>query len=298
MVLITGGTGFVGLNLQKYLENTHEVNSISVRYNLNQNFHFDADSIVHLAGKAHDLKKVSLPNDYYEANYKLTKQIFDAFIISNANTFIYISSVKAVADSVENVLTEECIANPITHYGKSKLLAEEYITSVSLPENKKVYILRPSMIHGQGNKGNLNLLYKVVKMNLPYPLGAFDNKRSFLSIGNLNFIIKELIDRNDVLSGIYNVSDDVTISTKEIILIMSDVLHKKAKVWYINKSLINFLAKLGNTLKLPINQERLQKLTENYIVSNDKIKGALKKELPLSSEKGMRLTIESFTNEK
>lgn len=49
-----------------------------------------------------------------------------------------------------------------THYGKSKLLAEQYILSKTIPNGKRVYILRPCMIHGTGNKGNLNLLYKIV----------------------------------------------------------------------------------------------------------------------------------------
>jgi hypothetical protein len=49
------------------------------------------------------------------------------------------------------------------------------------------------MIHGAGNKGNLNLIYKLFSKGIPWPLGAFDNKRSFCSIDNLMFIIKELI---------------------------------------------------------------------------------------------------------
>ena len=52
-------------------------------------------------------------------------------------------------------------------------------------DGKKVYILRPCMIHGPGNKGNLNLLYGVVSKGMPWPLGAFENRRSFTSIGNL-----------------------------------------------------------------------------------------------------------------
>ena len=83
------------------------------------------------------------------------------------------------------------------------------------------------MIHGPNNKGNLNLLYKIVKRGMPWPLGNFKNQRSFCSIDNLSFIIKELIKNNNVKSGIYNVSDDETISTNELINLISSVLNKK-----------------------------------------------------------------------
>ncbi|MGK4422647.1 hypothetical protein ACSLVQ_30785, partial [Klebsiella pneumoniae] len=73
----------------------------------------------------------------------------------------------------------------ITHYGKSKLLSEQFILSQDIPKGKRVYILRPCMIHGPNNKGNLNLLYEIVKKRIPWPLGMFKNKRSFCSIDNL-----------------------------------------------------------------------------------------------------------------
>ncbi len=82
---------------------------------------------------------------------------------SKAKKFIFFSTVKAVADSVEGILNEETTPNPKTAYGKSKLAAEQYINRQPIPDDKLVYILRPCMIHGPGNKGNLNLLYSIVK---------------------------------------------------------------------------------------------------------------------------------------
>jgi nucleoside-diphosphate-sugar epimerase len=197
-ITITGSTGFVGANLHGYLKSFHELHSISMRYQPNQNFDLTTDAIIHLAGKAHDFKKVSNPTDYYEANFELTKQVFDSFLLSDASIFIYMSSVKAVADDVFGVLDENTISNPKTHYGLSKLQAENYILNQKIPQGKRIFILRPCMIHGPGNKGNLNLLYKIVSKNIPWPLGAFENKRSFCSIENLMFIIKELIERADI----------------------------------------------------------------------------------------------------
>lgn len=290
MIFLTGSSGFVGSSLLKYFEN--EVIKVSSR---NNEFNIEvAKIIIHLAGKAHDLKKTSNPKEYYQVNTELTQTVFDTFLASDANVFITLSSVKAVADEVEGSLTEEHIPNPITHYGKSKLLAEQYILSQEIPEGKRVYILRPCMIHGPGNKGNLNLLYKLVSKGIPWPLGGFENKRSFCSIDNLMFIIKELIERDDIPSGVYNVADDEALSTNNVISILAESQNRKAKIWNVSKGLIKSLAKLGDILCLPLTTERLHKLTESYVVSNQKIKSAIGKDLPVSAKDGLLKTFNSF----
>lgn len=294
-VSITGASGFVGKNLERYLSDLDiNVNSISRKDLNNTSWNLiDTDAVVHLAGKAHDLKKTSIPQEYYEVNFELTKKLYDAFLKSDSKKFIFISSVKAAADTVNKVLTEDIIPTPTTHYGKSKLMAEQYIQSQPLPIDKCYYILRPCLIHGPGNKGNLNLLYKFVHKNIPYPFGAFLNKRSFLSIGNLCFVIKGLLEKN-VSTGIYNVADDKALSTNEVVSILAASLNRKAKLWAVPKYFIKGLARFGDLLSLPINTERLDKLTENYVVSNDKIKKALSANFPIDTEKGLEITAKSF----
>lgn len=294
--IITGSTGFVGKNLINYFNKfLINIRLLSRDELLNGRcFDNNIDAIIHLAGKAHDFKKTSNPEEYYQVNFELTKNLYDAFLKSNAKKFIFISSVKAAADSVAGILDENLIPNPQTHYGKSKLMAEEYIRSQPLPEGKSYYILRPCMIHGPGNKGNLNLLYKFVKKGIPYPLAAFNNKRSFLSVENLCFVINELITREDIPGGIYQVADDDALSTNEVISILASSLKAKPRLWKISKNMIVFLAKTGDKLHLPLTTERLDKLTESYVVSNEKIKRALNKELPLTAIEGLKITANSF----
>ena len=293
-IVITGTTGFVGTNLKDYLKASNEIEPMSVRYKLNQQFELKADVLIHLAGKAHDLKKVSNPQEYYEANFELTKQLFDAFLVSETSVFIFMSTVKAVADEVKGILEEDELPNPNTHYGIAKHQAEQYILSKELPKGKKVYILRPCMIHGPGNKGNLNLLYQLVAKGLPWPLGAFENQRSFLCIENLCFIIKELLENESIPSGVYQVADDKALSTNELIQLLGNSLDKKSRILNLSKSVIKAMAKLGDYLYLPLNSERLQKLTENYVVSNQKIVKAIGKALPVSVEEGLKVTFRSF----
>jgi nucleoside-diphosphate-sugar epimerase len=291
-IFLTGSSGFVGLNLVKFLNDNYSI----IKYQRDSKLLMNESIVIHLAGKAHDLKKTSNSEEYYQVNTEFTLNVFDAFLASDAKVFITLSSVKAVADEVKGSLTEEYIPIPMTHYGKSKLLAEQYILSKGIPEGKRVYVLRPCMIHGPGNKGNLNLLYKLVSKGIPWPLGAFENKRSFCSIDNLMFIIKELVENDDIPSGVYNVADDEALSTNEVISILAQSQNRSLKIWKISKRSINFFAKIGNILRLPLNEERLQKLTDSFIVSNLKIKNAIGKPFPVSSRDGLLKTFKSFHN--
>lgn len=303
-VLITGISGFVGRNLEKYLNETNynvkgisraPISSKEIKYcNLSKEVWDDAHAMIHLAGKAHDLKKTSDHQEYFEVNTELTIKLYNHFLESDCETFVYISSVKAVADEVEGILTEDITPDPVTVYGKSKLAAENHILSLEIPSNKRVYILRPCMIHGPKNKGNLNLLYSFISKGIPYPFGKYENKRSFVSIENLCFIINELINNSKIESGIYNIADDDSLSTKELVAIIAETINKPSKILGIPKFAINLLAKVGDFFPLPINSERVKKLVENYEVSNYKIKKAIKKELPLSSIQGIKKTVKSF----
>jgi nucleoside-diphosphate-sugar epimerase len=297
--IITGGSGFMGKNLITYLKERNTDVDALARNKLHSIIpeHLNSyDAVVHLAGIAHDLKNGSSATEYYNINYGLTKDLFDAFLISNAKKFIFISSVKAVADQVSDVLTEDEIPNPETDYGKSKLLAEKYIGEQILPKEKSVYILRPCMTHGKGNKGNLNLLFKLINSGLPYPLAAFENKRSFLSIQNFCFIIKEIIDRDNFPPPTYNIADDVPLSTNKVVSILSTSLGKDPILLKVPQQIIRHLGKVGTYLNLSFNTDRLNKLTENYVVSNEKIKIAINKSLPLSSAEGLELTAGTFAS--
>lgn len=293
-IFLTGSTGFVGQNLISYLKN-NDISRLGRQqlHKIAEESMKDVGAIIHLAGKAHDLKKSANPAEYYEVNFELTKKLYDAFLESDAKKFVFISSVKAAMDTVEGILTEDVSPTPFTDYGKSKLMAEVYIQAQPLPEGKSFYILRPCMIHGPGNKGNLNLLYKFVEKGIPYPLAKFYNKRSFLSIQNLCFVINTLIEE-DIPSGVYNVADDDALSTTEVVHILAQSLAKKPSLWPISAQLIRLLAKVGDIVNLPLNTERLTKLTENYVVSNSKIKKALGKPLPLSTVDGLKITANSF----
>lgn len=291
-VLITGSHGFVGTNLIETLTPIYNI----IRWNARKDRSLpECDAVIHLTGLAHDTKNVIGPERYFDVNTEITKKIFNRFMESSAKKFIFFSSVKAQEND--------------TPYAKSKKQAEEYILNkfqnssswtnqAAEPsvmfQDKQVYILRPCMIHGKGNKGNLNLLVKWVKKGWPWPLAAFANKRSYASMGNVSYIIEQLLSKN-VESGIYEVCDDEPISTNELIEIISRCMGKEIKMICVPRNIMEVIARVGGWLHLPLNTERLRKLTENKIVDNSKIKMALGiDKMPIGAKDGLRMSIQSM----
>lgn len=279
-VLITGSHGFVGTNLIESLSGIHEI----IRWDVRSDEELpDCDAVIHLAGKAHDVRcKKEDGRVYYEVNTDLTKKIFDAFLQSGAEKFIFFSSIKAQDND--------------TPYAKSKRLAEEYIEELinkreDVRRNKKIYILRPCMIHGKGVKGNLPLLFKFIKKGWPWPLAAFENQRSYASMGNVSFVVNELLIQ-DTESGIYNLCDDDPVSTNDLIQLMSESYGHEAKMIKIPKGIIGIVSKVGDLLHLSLNTGSLRKLTGDYIVENYKIKRALGiKTMPIQAMEGLKVSI-------
>lgn len=310
-ILITGVHGFVGSNLVEALKKEHTIYGLDIvspqKEGVNKTFSWeelekglipDVDAIIHLAGKAHDTKNKSAAEVYFKVNTGLTKKIFDYFLAHDSiKKFVFFSTAKAAADRVEGILTEDVVPTPVGPYGESKIKAEEYIIKnekLRIKNGQSVYIFRPCMIHGPGNKGNLNLLYNVVKIGIPWPLGAFENSRTFTSVENICFAVHGVLTK-DVPSGIYNMGDDEALSTNELIEEICKSLGKKAHIWRLPKGVMTGVAKLGGILHLPLNPDRLQKLTENYVSSNAKIKQALGiDKMPVDAREGLQRTLESF----
>ena len=277
-ILITGSNGFVGTNLRRYLEERgHSCVTLDVRdadYDWTEFAKIPFEScgaIVHLAGKAHDLKKVAAEQSYFDVNVGLTEKIFNASV-GKVSRFVYFSSSKASAEG--------------NAYGRSKLAAERFL-------NGRAIVLRPAMIHGPGNKGNLNLLWGIARHGLPWPLAAFENRRSFTSIGNICAAVEALCERGE--NGVYPIADDEMLSTNRLIELIAETCGKRAKLWRIPKPFMRMVARIGDVLYLPLNTERIEKLTEDSLVDNSKLKAALGwREMPIRAEDGMRKTLETF----
>ncbi|SDC95654.1 NAD-dependent epimerase/dehydratase family protein [Niabella drilacis] len=296
-IIVTGASGFIGQNIMEHLAGSFQIESVSLRKSDWQHSFQGAFTVINLVGKAHNHKGVATKNDYFYANLELTKQIFQCFITSSATLMIHVSSLAALEEFESTIpLTEENSCAPDSWYGKSKRAAEIWLLDQPLPENKKLIILRPPMVHGPGDKGNLGLLYNLISKGIPYPLAAFNNLRSFISIDNFGFLIKQIISHQEIVpTGIYHITDDEAVSTNDLIEIIRAQTGKKGITLSLPKAFVKLVAKTGDLIPLPLNTNRLKKLTGTLLVSNKKIKSVLKIEkLPITAREGLVNTIKSF----
>lgn len=308
-ILITGAYGFIGGKVSRFFKEkgaglvsldikTEQSSLFDEQYMWGDRLPLDGiDTIIHLAGKAHDTSPNPAPEPYFAINRDLTIKIFDYFLESNATTFIMFSTAAAVADELPQnfVLDEDNFEPaPTTAYGLSKLQAEQYIASKELPPNKRVYVLRPTMVYGEGAPGNLALLLGVVSKGIPYPFGKFDNKRTFVSIDNLLFVLNELIEKQPQ-SNTFFVTDDESLSTVELIKLIGEATDCEAKIWNLPRWIVDSMVAVGDVLHSPLNKKRFKKMTGDFIVSNHKILRTLNlKELPSRANQTMLETLKTF----
>lgn len=300
-ILVLGGNkGFIGSHLDGKLHKLFDCKFVSMR-NFDWKIEkFSPNCIINLVGKAHDFSGTAKEEDFYYANFELAKKAFQIFLDSEAHVFIHISSLSAVEEiEASKPLSEITAYNCVSPYGKSKKAAEEWLLTQTLPLGKKLIILRPPMVHGAGDRGNLKQLYQMVSKGIPYPLALFKNKRSFLSIKNFCFYIEQIVLNIDQMeTGIYNIADDETLSSNEIVKIIKEVTGLNTPVFPLPKRFIRWVSKVGDHTSLPLNTWRLKKLTGTLVISNKKIKIALDiQRLPRTAKEGLRETIRSFKEE-
>lgn len=193
-ILITGATGYLGGYLSLSLGSTHDI----IKYD-RINFPMEIDSIIHCAGLAHDFKGKYNFDDFYDVNTVLTKRILNEFLDSSASTFIYISSIKSIANeySFKNLKNDDKTP-PYHPYGLSKRLSEINIAEFEerLKKLKKqVFIIRPCMIYGGGKSINFNKIVKLLQIGIPLIYPDKSIKRSYTNINLISDLITKILKK-------------------------------------------------------------------------------------------------------
>lgn len=218
-VLITGANSFVGDNVRRYILDTSKEFEIDVVDTMNDSWRnadfAKYDTVFHVAGIAHVDPKPEMATLYYKVNRDLTIVIAGYAKERGVKQFIYMSSAivyhasKSLMGSVKALQTEP---KPNDFYGDSKLQAEIGLRALE-NESFKICILRPPMIYGPGNKGNLPRLGWLATKVPVFP--AWHNKRSMLFVDNLAEFVKQIILRN--LHGTFFPQNAELVDTVEIV---------------------------------------------------------------------------------
>lgn len=312
-VLITGSTGFVGLELTSQLSNSHKFNVRAVvrRSSRNSlpanipNVCFESinaktdwkealqsvDIVIHLAARVHVMKEGSVDNleEYRKANVFSTINLARQAALSGVKRFIFLSSVKALGEqSGFNAYTEQTECVPIDAYGKSKLEAEIELKKVLENTNTELVIIRPPLIYGAGVKANFNNLIKLCDQPIPLPFGAIKNNRSLIYLENLTSFIEICCLHPDAANQTFLISDDKDVSTTKLIHTIKKALKKPAFLIPIpHHWLVSLLTTLGKA-------DLATRLLGNLKLDISKAKALLGWHPPFTFEEGVKKTVDHF----
>jgi nucleoside-diphosphate-sugar epimerase len=319
-VLVTGATGFIGNHLifkLKTIENLsiraaiRSQSSQSSQNQLPEGIEFvtvgnidrdtdwqealkDIDTVIHLAGRAHILDdRVANPEaEFIKVNTEGTANLAGQSIQAGVKHFIFISSIGAMATLSEQTLTEATTSQPDTPYGRSKLEAEQQLIKLAKDTSLNWTILRPTLVYGANNPGNMAILVKLIQKQLPLPFGSIDNRRNFLYVGNLVDAIATCVTNEKAKNQLFLIADTQVLSTPELVTQIARAMNLPVKLLPIPSSLLKGLGYVGNLASsildksLPITSQSIDKLLGSLAVDNRHICQTLDWQPPYTTEEG------------
>lgn len=319
-VLITGASGFVGYHLiASAIENGLEVyaavrpeSDIAHLKNLPVNYvqlNFGAVDelkaeleakqyayIIHAAGttKAKSLQAYNRVNADYSRNLALAASLANYKL----EKFVFVSSLAAVGPITDfnASIYDDSEAKPVTFYGMSKKLAEEYLCQI---ENLPLVIVRPTAVYGPREK-DIFILFKTINSGFEPYIGRFNQQLSFIYVKDLANLIVQIL-KSDVVRQTYNVSDGHCYDRYALANEIKKALQKKTFKVHLPLGLVNALAGFmdtiyANSAKTPtLNKEKMKELTApNWICSIDNLKKDLQFAPEYNLEKGLDETVKWY----
>lgn len=268
-IMVTGANGFIGKSLVQYLsERNYDVISLVRNLGGSEDFEhsniqlidsFDADSIknidfsdvsciVHLAARAHilSLDEEDSLLQFRKVNTKATLCLASAAADAGVKRFIFLSSIGVNGTSNVRPFTIQSPPDPKEDYAISKYEAETGLMALSKSKGIEVVIIRPPLVYGPDAPGNFGRLAKLANSFLPLPLASIDNKRSFVSIGNLVDLIERCIEHPDAVNQVFLVSDDEDISTSQLLKMLREAAGKRPLLVPMPITILKFLGRLLN----------------------------------------------------
>ena len=317
--LVTGSTGFIGSHLIPLLiqqgwkvraairNPTNKLPSEVSTANLGNIDRFtqwepiltDMDTVIHLAARTHILHD-NTPNpeaEFLKVNLQGTANLVKQSIAVGVKHFIFISSIGAMATLSDHPLTETSPCQPDTPYGRSKLQAEQVLIELASQSNMTWTILRPTLVYGSGNPGNMERLIKLINRGLPLPFGLVNNRRSLLYVGNLVDAIATCLTHPNAKNQTFLVSDGQDLSTPELIRKIAYHLERPCHLLPVPPSLLKLAGHLGDTIEqftkrpLPLNSSTIDRLLGSLVVDSSHIRNTLNWEPPYTVDEGLSKTL-------
>lgn len=319
-VLVTGATGFLGRALCRTLAGAgwtvrgtfHRVrpetgsSGVSEWHgirSLEENIDWepllaDVDCVVHAAAIAHRIDRSQDVSDsvYDLVNHRATALLASACKRSGIRRFVFVSSIGATADMSETLVDEETPCAPSTCYGRSKLAGERAISEILADGDCDWCILRPTLMYGPGNPGNMARLLRLIRLGIPIPFGAIQNRRSFLFVGNMVSAIQLGATATAASRQVFCVADDDVLSTPELIRAIGSATGRRIRMWAAPHSALAALGRLGDLVERATGRSpgfdsvSVRKLSGSLEVSTSRLKATCGWRPPFSLEEGLLQT--------
>lgn len=247
--------------------------------------------IVHLAARTHVMRETAADPlaAYRRANVAGTERLARAAAGRGARRLLFLSSVKVHGErTASRALTEEDAPRPADAYGVSKLEAEQALARVAAETGLEVTILRPPLVYGPGVKGNFLRLLRLVARGVPLPVGAIENRRSLIGLGNLVHAIVSAIDSPRAAGRTYLVADGEDLSTPALVRALAQALGVKARVPAAPRAALTLLAALTGR------RAELARLADSLQVDSSRIRRELGWRAPFTLAQGLAETAQWY----
>lgn len=190
------------------------------------------DCAIHLAARTHVMRETAADPlaEYRRLNVVATERLATACARAGVRRLVFLSSIKVNGEATGTPFTEQDVPHAEDAYGQSKLEAERILGEIAAASRLETVILRPPLIYGPGVKGNFLRLMRAIDRGIPLPLGAIDNKRSLIYLGNLVDAIMLCLDHAAAAGKTYLVADDEDVSTPDLIRHIALALGKPARL--------------------------------------------------------------------
>lgn len=300
-VLLTGVTGFVGSILSEALISQYSLvtvmRSSTDRKRTNQfsvgdfcadsDFSaalYDVDTVIHLAARAHIINSCSSDplDEFRKCNTEATLKLAKQSAAAKVKRFIFISSIGVNGVENRTPFAYSDSPNPTEDYAISKYEAEIGLKNIAEDTSMEVVIIRPPLVYGKNAPGNFGTLLKVAQKNLPLPLGAINNQRSFVAIDNLIDLIVTCIEHPSAVNQTFLVSDDENISTSNLLKKLTLAAGKKPRLIPVPVLFLKFLASIVGK------RAAVERFSSSLTVDIEHTKKTLNWRPPITLDEGIR----------
>ena len=309
-VLVTGATGFIGRHACEHLGETgwevralvrsqpstpvpgvtsYAVGDLGDRAAIRDAVR-GATALLHLAGRAHHLDDRANDHEleYRRVNVDGTRTVVEEAAAAGVNRIVFISSI--AAGTVSSPTGRTAAPAPTNAYGRTKLDAEAIVQEIAQRTNLSATIIRPTLVYGQGMKGNPLRLFQLISTGLPLPFGSLRNKKSFLYVGNLVAAIGRLLE-NTRSVRLLVAADAAPVSTAEFSRAIAGALGTRCLLIPVPVSALRALGRIGDVFPfVPLNSESVERLAGEMVADSSDMRAVLGGHFPFSMAEGLART--------